>query len=207
VTSPVLFSSASDNWPTTPEVFARLNRRFGPFHLDPAASPENAKAPRYFTVDDDGLQQPWRGRVWLNPPYGKVIGRWLAKAVQSVQSGEAEVVVCLLPARVDTKWWQDTVIPFADHVEFPRGRLRFGDGKYSAPFPSAVVVFRPHRLLRCQWCEQPYRPKKSHAKFCSAACKQAAYRGRRVTDLSVTQADADGVTCSDFEPQPSEATA
>jgi phage N-6-adenine-methyltransferase len=138
----VIHSSQSDEWSTAPEVFARLAERFGPFDLDPCATPENAKCDRYFTRNDDGLTQEWCGRVFLNPPYGRHgggIAAWMAKAWESSQS-TAELVVCLVPARTCTAWWHDYAA--RGEVEFLRGRLRFGGASSSAPFPSALVVFR-----------------------------------------------------------------
>jgi site-specific DNA-methyltransferase (adenine-specific) len=121
-------------------LFADLNAEFGPFTLDACATPENAKCPAYFTKIDDGLKQPWTGRVWCNPPYGRGLERWVKKALESVRSGTAEVVVCLLPARVNTAWWH--AYAAQGEVRFPRGRLRFGAAASDAPFSSAVVVFR-----------------------------------------------------------------
>lgn len=136
----VHFSSASDDWPTPEDFFRACDREFGPLRLDVCASAENAKCPRYFTREDDGLSKPWNGRVWMNPPYGREIGKWVKKAFESAKSG-AKVVVCLLPARTDTAWWHDYVSQGS--VRFIRGRLKFGGHKNSAPFPSALVVFTP----------------------------------------------------------------
>jgi phage N-6-adenine-methyltransferase len=186
MTSAVLYSSKSDLYPTPRDFFDRVNRRFGPLTTDVCALPENAKCPRFFTPEDDGLKQEWAGRCWMNPPYGKTIGLWLAKAVESAINGAS--VVCLLPARVDTRWWHNYVEPFAQLVEFPKGRLRFGDGKYPAPFPSALVVFGPTKLLVCEHCGKNFVPRRADARYCSGACRQAAYRARFVTDRAVTDA-------------------
>ena len=200
MTSPVLFSSKSDLWPTEQGFFDKMNRRYGPFDLDVCALPSNAKCARYFTPEMDGLQQPWRGRCWCNPPYGKTIGLWLRKAWES--SVEGATVVCLLPARVDTRWWHDYVAPYAAAIDFIKGRLRFGDGRYPAPFPSVVVVFKPALQYRCRWCEQPFVPKRTDSKFCSSACRQAAYRVRRTMDVTakaVTDAADDTVNGIDWQ--------
>lgn len=134
----VHFSSATDDWPTPQDFFDKLNRIFR-FDLDVCASPNNAKCLDYFTAEQDGLAQDWRGNVWMNPPYGRGIGAWVQKAKESADNGAT--VVCLLPARTDTKWWQNYC---ADaEIHFVAGRLKFGGHKNSAPFPSAVVVFRP----------------------------------------------------------------
>ena len=134
-----LFSSATDDWPTPQWLFDALHAEFS-FDLDPCASKENAKCARFFTREDDGLRQDWgRQTVFMNPPYGRSIGDWLKKAYESSRQGA--VVVCLLPARTDTRWWHEYVM--RGEVRLIRGRLRFGNSVTAAPFPSAVVVFRP----------------------------------------------------------------
>jgi site-specific DNA-methyltransferase (adenine-specific) len=137
MTSSVHFSSATDEWPTPRSFFETVEREFGPFDLDPCATQESAKAPRYFTKADDGLAQIWSGRVWMNPPYGRTIGLWMKKAYESSQAGC--FVVCLVPARTDTAWWHDYAMKGT--IRFIRGRLKFGESKNSAPFPSALVIF------------------------------------------------------------------
>ncbi len=136
----VHFGSATCEWATPADLFSRLDAQHGPFTLDACATAANAKCVRYFTTAEDGLTQIWTGRVWCNPPYGRTIGLWLAKAFQTAQAGTAELVVCLVPARVDTAWWNDYAAQ--GEVEFLRGRVRFGGASSGAPFPSAVVVFR-----------------------------------------------------------------
>lgn len=134
-----LFSSATDNWPTPQWLFDALNSEFA-FTLDPCSSKENAKCARHFTVAEDGLAQDWGSHsVFMNPPYGRTIGRWIQKAYESSRHGA--LVVCLLPARTDTRWWHEYVM--RGEVRLIRGRLHFGHSVNSAPFPSAVVVFRP----------------------------------------------------------------
>jgi phage N-6-adenine-methyltransferase len=143
---PVHFSSRSCEWATPPELFAALAAEFGPFDLDVCATAEDAKCARYFTQAEDGLRQRWSGRVWMNPPYGRAIGQGMHKALEVARSGEADVVVCLVPARTDTRWWHDYAA--RGEVRFLPGRVRFGGGQNSAPFPSAVVVFRNVGALR-----------------------------------------------------------
>ena len=134
----VHFSSATDEWPTPQDFFDRLNEEFH-FTLDVCATPENAKCPRYFTKRENGLLQKWTGICWMNPPYGREIGQWVQKAYTSALEGAT--VVCLLPARTDTAWWHDYCMK--GEIRFVRGRLKFGNASENAPFPSAVVVFRP----------------------------------------------------------------
>lgn len=139
--NPALHSSRDHDWETPPALFDTLAAEFGPFDLDVCALPETAKCARYFTPDDDGLAQPWHGRCWMNPPYGREIGKWIAKARAEAEAGRA-TTVCLLPARTDTAYWHDHVMK-ADGIRFLRGRVHFRRGARSgpAPFPSAVVVF------------------------------------------------------------------
>ncbi len=136
----VMFSSATDQWPTPIDLFVKVDRVFK-FDLDVCADAKNAKCERFFSEDDDGLSQDWTGVCWMNPPYGRDIGKWVEKAHKSAIEHGA-TVVCLLPARTDTRWWQNFCLD-AQEVHFIKGRLKFGDAKNSAPFPSALVVFRP----------------------------------------------------------------
>lgn len=133
----VHFSSATDQWPTPQWLFDALDAEFG-FDLDVCASPEHAKCRRYYSPAVDGLQQTWEGVCWMNPPYGRGIGSWVRKAHESARNGAT--VCCLLPARTDTKWWHRHVM-HATEIRFLKGRLRFGNAKAGAPFPSAIVVF------------------------------------------------------------------
>ena len=143
------FKSQTDEWSTPQDFFDKLNTEFGPFDLDPCATASNAKCERFFTMYHDGLIQAWKPakRVFMNPPYGREIGRWMRKAQFESQRGA--LVVCLVPARTDTAWWHD--YSMKGKVRFIRGRLKFGGSKNSAPFPSAVVIFdglshtRPNR--------------------------------------------------------------
>lgn len=135
----VHYSSKTDNWATPQSFFDRLNAEFN-FTLDPCADRDNAKCSRYYTVDDDGLAQDWAGEcVFMNPPYGRVIGDWVRKAYEEAQNDNT-VVVALIPARTDTKYWHEYVMK-AKEIRLVKGRLKFGDGRNSAPFPSAVVIF------------------------------------------------------------------
>jgi len=134
--NPGMYSSATPEWATPQKIFDELNAEFQ-FTLDPCASKENAKCQKFFTREDDGLNQKWDGVVFMNPPYGRGIGEWVRKAFDSAMEGVT--VVCLLPARTDTKWWHEYCMK--GEIRFIRGRLKFGDGKNSAPFPSAIIIF------------------------------------------------------------------
>lgn len=133
-----MYSSSTPEW-ETPQEFFDLWDKWYRFELDVCATPENAKCEHYFTKKENGLVQPWKGRCWMNPPYGREIKLWVKKAYESGLN-PGTVVVCLLPARTDTSWWHVYVIPYAKEIEFIRGRLKFS-GKGPAPFPSAMVIF------------------------------------------------------------------
>ena len=132
----VHFSSKTDLWATPQAFFDKYNEIYG-FTLDVCATKENAKCSTYFTKEQDGLNQEWFGICWMNPPYGRGIKDWVKKAYES--SLNEVTVVCLLPARTDTSWWHDYCMK--GKIEFIRGRLKFGDSKNPAPFPSAIVIF------------------------------------------------------------------
>lgn len=146
-----MFTSTTDDWPTPRDLFDALDAEFG-FDLDPCASPENAKCARFYTMADDGLSRRWRGVVFMNPPYGRGIRDWIAKAWW--ESRQGATVVCLIPARCDTDYWHEYVMQAAE-VRLVRGRIHFDSDRqrereasgesvaHNAPFPSAVVVFRP----------------------------------------------------------------
>ena len=141
-----LHTSLIPNWETPEEILYPLVKEFGPFELDAAADAQNAKAPKFFSLEDSAFQHRWTGLVWLNPPYGKGIGDWIQKAyLSSIEDGAT--VVCLVPARTDTAWWRDWVMGKAE-VRFLRGRVRFKTPKglrmSAAPFPSALLVYRGH---------------------------------------------------------------
>lgn len=132
--------SQHDCWETPQDFFDKLNEEFN-FTLDPCCVPATAKCDRYFTPVEDGLKQDWSNEtVYMNPPYGREIGKWMQKAYESCVMGGA-TVVCLVPSRTDTKWWHD--YSMKGEIRFIRGRLKFGNSKNSAPFPSAIVIFRP----------------------------------------------------------------
>ena len=140
--SPSLYSCRTDDWPTPQAFFDQLNREFK-FTLDPCASAENAKCRWFFTREDDGLKQNWRShRVFCNPPYGKTMRDWARKCYEASQGGA--LVALLAHARTDTRWFHDWVYGKADEIRFVRGRLKFGDGSQSAPFPSLIAILVPH---------------------------------------------------------------
>jgi phage N-6-adenine-methyltransferase len=136
----VHYSSKSAEWETPQDFYEMLNGTFQ-FNLDPCASAETAKCENYFTEQEDGLSKNWEGhRVFMNPPYGRQIGKWIKKAYEEGEK-RGTIVVCLIPSRTDTKYWHEYCMK-ADEIYLVKGRLKFGNSSNAAPFPSAVVVFR-----------------------------------------------------------------
>lgn len=139
--SKVVWSSNKMDWSTPQYFFDTLNEEFR-FTLDPCANDINHKCDRYFTEAQDGLKQDWSNeRVFCNPPYGRVLSRWVQKAYEEVYNGRCHLVVLLVPARTDVRWFHDYCYKKAE-IRFINGRLRFGGQITPAPFPSMVVIFR-----------------------------------------------------------------
>tara|TARA_R110002049_G_scaffold230965_1_gene403138 strand:+ start:387 stop:884 length:498 start_codon:yes stop_codon:yes gene_type:complete len=141
-TQDTMFSSLSSEWATPQNFYERLNREFD-FTLDPCCTKSTTKCNKYFTIDDNGLEQDWSGhKVFMNPPYGRQISKWIKKAFGEGSKPDT-TVVCLIPSRTDTKYWHEYCMK-ADEIYFVKGRLKFemGENNNPAPFPSAVVIFR-----------------------------------------------------------------
>jgi len=138
-------SSTSMKWQTPAQVLDILYEAVGAIDLDPCSPTANratapVKARVHFTEADDGLSLPWHGTVFVNPPYGRGLKAWVAKAKDEVHCGNARTVVALIPARTDTRYWHQHVAGTAT-VFFLRGRLTFGSADTAAPFPSAIALW------------------------------------------------------------------
>ena len=160
----VHFTNKSNEWETPRSLFKKLDDEFN-FTIDVCATKESAKCERFYTKQTNGLAQSWENEVaFMNPPYGREIGTWVEKAYRESLNGA--VVVCLIPARTDTRYWHDYIFPNAE-IRFLKGRVKFlnsgeeveyieqlglfgeeksevvsSDGDMPAPFPSAVVIFK-----------------------------------------------------------------
>jgi len=138
-TQETMFSSKSPEWETPQDFFNKLDERWS-FTLDPCCTKETAKCQTFFTEKDNGLEMDWQGhRVFMNPPYGRGIHVWIEKAYREGIKKNT-VVVCLLPARTDTRWFHEYCMK-AQSIKFIKGRLKFGNATTGAPFPSMIVVF------------------------------------------------------------------
>lgn len=138
-----LMSSESPEWYTPPDILARVLETLGGIDLDPCSNSRdnpNVPAAHHFTREDDGLRQPWTGRVFLNPPYGAGVGEWVERLRFHYLAGLIPAAIALLPARTDTRWWR---VLAGFPVCFIRGRLKFSGHAQSAPFPSAAVYLGP----------------------------------------------------------------
>lgn len=140
--SPGMFTSDTPEWYTPKHVVAAVSAAMGGIDLDPCADVgKGIPAAAHFTADDDGLSQPWRGRVYMNPPYGRTIGQWVDKLAEEFEYGNIAEAIALVPARTDTSWWAH--LP-ASMVCFVTGRLSFSDHENAAPFPSAACYLGPN---------------------------------------------------------------
>jgi len=137
-----MFSSNTNEWATPIDFFEALDREFN-FTLDPCATKENAKCKKFYTIDDNGLLKSWDNEiVFCNPPYGRAIKDWVKKASEA----NGGVVVMLIPARTDTIYFHDFIYQKVGvEIRFVRGRLKFGNSKNSAPFPSMVIIFKKRK--------------------------------------------------------------
>lgn len=141
-TKSALFSTGESEWPTPPHVVSAAVETLGAIDLDPCASAAGrVPATTCYTIEDDGLAQPWRGRVYMNPPYGRVIGDWVDRLTSEYTNGNVTAFVALVPARTDTAWFQNFT---GSHLCLVRGRLTFGDAEQGAPFPSAAAYMGPN---------------------------------------------------------------
>ena len=135
----LMFSSKTDLWSTPNDFFDKLNDEFH-FTLDPCSTHENAKCYKHFTEEENGLLQDWGNEVvFCNPPYGRQIKDWVKKSYEESQKDNTTVVM-LIPARTDTIYFHEYIYHKAE-IRFIKGRLKFGNAKNSAPFPSMVAIF------------------------------------------------------------------
>jgi len=135
----VIYSKKSDEWETPEAVFRDLDNEFH-FDLDPCATKDNHKCKRYFDKESNGLLQNWGGcKVFCNPPYSRIY-EWVRKCYEESHKPHT-VVVMLIPSRTDTKYFHDYILHRSE-IRFHKGRIKFGESKINAPFPSMIVVFR-----------------------------------------------------------------
>jgi len=146
-----LVSSDRQDWgtPRAFMAFLEIEKGWKP-NLDAAASIRNTKAPHFYSKTDDGLSKAWYGNVWLNPPFGTEIGSWMKKCSEEIKNDLVKSIFVLVPARTDTKWFHEIVMPSAYLVYLIKGRFNFRFDEATpganAPFPSMLIVYRRHKL-------------------------------------------------------------
>ena len=134
--------SKSVEWQTPLDLFDFLDEEFGPFHLDAAATRENALCKMHFTKEDDSLKQNWFGNVYCNPPYGRELASWIAKAQKEIaENVNVKSVTMLLPARTDTKWFHKIYLQPNVEMYFIKGRLKYSGYSTPAGFGSMILRF------------------------------------------------------------------
>lgn len=139
--APGMFTSDTPEWYTPTHIVAAVVDVLGSIDLDPCADAgKGIPAANHYTVEDDGLVQPWRGRVYMNPPYGRDIVAWIEKLAEEFKYGNVKEAIALVPARVDTTWWRK--LPHREWLAVS-GRLAFSGHENPAPFPSAVCYLGP----------------------------------------------------------------
>ena len=135
--NPALFTSNTPEWYTPPDIITAVISVMGCIDLDPCSPFSDGPVPakKHYTIDDDGLVLPWCGRVYMNPPYGRIWQKWARKAIKEYRIGNATEIILLIAARPDTRAWQElSVFPWCGIT----GRLHFSGHPRAAPFPSAV---------------------------------------------------------------------
>lgn len=139
-----MVSSKSNEWATPKRLYKYLNEHFCNFTLDPCSTHENKKCEKHYTIEDDGLTKSWAGeRVFVNPPYGGHTRKWIQKAIDETRKGKCDLVVMLIVSSTDRSYWHDLICKEANEIWFLRGRCKFNESKSTAPFASAIVIFKP----------------------------------------------------------------
>jgi ParB family chromosome partitioning protein len=151
----VVHNSGNNEWYTTDGYMALVREVMGRIDLDPAsceAANDVVQATRYYTAEDDGLQHPWAGRVWMNPPYGsQLIARFASKLVEHWSDGNICEAIVLVNNATETRWYH-TLADYATAACFPLGRVRFwqrGLTPLMSPLQGQVFFYygeRPERF-------------------------------------------------------------
>ena len=137
-----LHSSNNMNWETPDWLFDALDKEFE-FTVDVCADEKNKKCKRFYSEDNSCLDKNWEDeRCFMNPPYGRNLPKFMEKAYNESKKGAT--VVCVVPVRPESKWWQNYAMKA--EIRYFRQRLKFTlTGKRSdvAPFATAIIVFKP----------------------------------------------------------------
>lgn len=133
----VHFSSATSEWTTPSDIIENVLAVLGVIDVDPCSDEANTvPASLHFHERENGLEELWKGRIYMNPPYGNVIQSWVEKLIAEYECGNVAEAMALVPARTDTDWFR---MLWLFPICFIYHRLKFGDGENSAPFPSCMA--------------------------------------------------------------------
>jgi len=156
-----LMTSTNEEWYTPAAIIDAVLQVWERIDLDPcSSSPPCIPARQHYTKEDDGLLQRWNGRVYVNPPYGREVDKWIVKALEEHKAGNVSEVIILVAARTDTRWFNRLSLwPWCSI----KGRLKFSGHRDAAPFPSAVFYlgantdrfFEVFRKLGPMWMPVP----------------------------------------------------
>ena len=141
------FASIKQDWTTPKSLFNKLNEEFK-FEWDLAADAQNALCEKFYSKENNGLNQKWDGVCWLNPPYGDKTSKmvnWIKKAYESTVDNPNLTVVMLIPARSNTRWFANYVAKSYE-CRFIIGRPKFGDSTHGLPQPLLLVIFKKSKL-------------------------------------------------------------
>lgn len=147
----LIVQSITNEWYTPNRYIDAARKVLGGVDLDPASCEEanrTVHAAKFYSKEDDGLARQWRGRVWLNPPYGRLAGDFATRLVDEYTTGNVSAAVILVNAHcTDTRWFQplwDHVLCFTDHrIDFSAGT----DDRSGSTHGSVFVYLGPHRRL------------------------------------------------------------
>lgn len=140
--SPALMSSESVEWYTPKHIIDAVIEVLGRIDIDPCAEPQKAvPALIHYTEKENGLIQEWNGKVYMNPPYGRVINEWIDKLISEYKTGRTTEAIALVPGRIETKWFRRLQAKYVCNI---KGRLSFTENGNSAPFPSVAIYIGPN---------------------------------------------------------------
>jgi len=141
-----VFKSKSEEYETPKEIFEPLQKEFN-LQLDVCATNENKKCNIFFTKQDDALTKDWNRNFWMNPPFGRYLRHWVAKAFDESQKHKVNGVL-ILPVRSNTLWWHKYIIDTKAEVRFLKGETKFVGHKRGLWLPFAIVIFKLKKEVR-----------------------------------------------------------
>lgn len=136
------FKSNQIVYSTPAKLFSLMNDEFN-FTLDVCANSENNKCKNYFTEEDDGLKQDWKGVCWMNPPFNKELKKWVIKARDESKKHNS-IICCLVPFRGNTVWFKNVCMD--SEIRFIIGEVNFNDLNRGLWLPMCFMIFGSERV-------------------------------------------------------------